>query len=109
MNTKMSDTKRTKKIITTKTQNSTRTSKSYVGLTKEVNSVEMLFKKQNFYFVIGGLVIMAIGFVLMAGGDANPSPDVFDADSLYSFRRVFLAPLVILIGLALNIYAIFKK
>jgi len=104
----MSQAKKSRKIITTSSKQSTKSRASF-GAKKEIEAQEMLFKPKNFYFVIGGLVVMALGFMLMAGGKANPSPDVFDADSLYSFRRVFLAPLVILIGLGLNVYAIFKK
>ena len=103
--------KRKTKIITTqasKKENIKRAvPKKRTGY-KEVQEVEMLFKKENYYFVLAGLVIMAIGFVLMSGGHM-PSSDVWDDSLIYSFRRVFLAPLVILIGLGLNIYAIFKK
>ncbi len=106
----MSTNKKSRKIITTTgSQKAATTGKSSLGSRKEYEVKEMLFKQKNFYYIFGGLIVMAIGFVLMSGGQANPSPDVFDADSLYSFRRVFLAPLVILIGLGLNIYAIFKK
>ena len=104
----MSQVKKSKKIISTPSKRSTKAKGSF-GTHKEVEMQEMLFKRRNFYYIIGGLVVMGLGFILMAGGKANPTPDVFDADSLYSFRRVFLAPLVILIGLGLNVYAIFKK
>jgi len=104
----MSQAKKSRKIITTGSKQSHKSKRSF-GANREVEVKEMLFKPRNFYYIIGGLVVMALGFILMAGGKANPSPDVFDADSLYSFRRVFIAPLVILIGLGLNVYAIFKK
>ncbi len=104
----MSNNKKSRKIITTNSNLSPRT-KAILGSKHQVEANEMLFKRRNFYYVFAGLIVMALGFVLMAGGDANPSPDIFDADSLYSFRRVFLAPLVILFGLGLNVYAIFKK
>ncbi len=106
----MSTNKKNRKIITTSdTKKDFKTRNISIGSKKELEVDEMLFKQKNFYYIFGGLVVMAFGFVLMSGGQANPSPDVFDADSLYSFRRVFIAPLVILIGLGLNIYAIFKK
>jgi len=107
MNINMSGKKQSRKIITTNTQK--RTSDNRFLRDDAIESTEMLFKRKNFYFVFAGLIVMALGFVLMGGAVANPTPDTFDADSLYSFRRVFLAPLVILIGLGLNIYAIFKK
>jgi hypothetical protein len=103
----MSEKKRSRKIITTAKQKRTSDKRYLKDNTQE--SVEMLLKKKNFYFVFAGLLVMALGFVLMSGGVANPTPDTFETDSIYSFRRVFLAPLIILIGLGLNIYAIFKK
>jgi hypothetical protein len=45
---------------------------------------------------------------LMSGGK-SPNPDVFDANEVYSFRRITLAPIVIIIGFVIEIYAIFKK
>lgn len=100
----MSEKKQARKIISTEKRYN-----KFVSERQNQEPIEMLFKRQNFYFVFAGLVIMAIGFILMSGAVANPTPDVFDKDSLYSFRRVFIAPFVILIGLGLNIYAIFKK
>jgi hypothetical protein len=51
---------------------------------------------------------MAIGFVLMAGG-SMPSPDVWDESIIYSSTRTVIAPIFILSGLIVQIYAIFKK
>lgn len=53
-----------------------------------------------------GLVIL--GMILMLGG-SMPSPDVWDDSIIYSFRRTVLAPIVILAGLGVEIYAIFKR
>ena len=105
--------KRKTKIISTQSSKKEQpkrasVNKKRIGGTKEVQQVEMLFKRENYYFVFAGLLVMAIGFMLMSGGHM-PSPDVWDDSLIYSFRRVFLAPLVILIGLGLNIYAIFKN
>ena len=54
-----------------------------------------------------GLAVIAVGMVLMSGG-AMPSPDVWDESLIYSHRRITLAPIVILIGLGIEVYAIFK-
>jgi len=54
-----------------------------------------------------GLGFIVLGMVLMSGG-SMPSADVWDEDLIYSFRRITLAPIVILIGLGIEVYAIFK-
>lgn len=69
---------------------------------------EMLFGKENYKWMGIGVVLVAIGMMLMMGGEM-PSPDVWDEDIIYSFRRVTLAPFVILAGLIVEIYAIFIK
>lgn len=68
----------------------------------------LIFKKENFMLMGGGLVLIILGLVLMAGG-SMPSPDVWDESLIYSPRRITLAPIVILAGLIVEIVAIFKK
>lgn len=65
------------------------------------------FGKENFKLLAIGFVIIIIGFILMIGGKAE-SPEVFN-EAIFSFRRITLAPLVVLIGFAFEIYAIMKK
>lgn len=67
-----------------------------------------LFEKQNLRLMLIGAVVIALGMLLMVGGKSN-DPAVFNYDEVYSFRRVTVAPIVIIIGLAIEIYAIFKK
>lgn len=55
-----------------------------------------------------GVVILIIGFLLMAGGGSD-DPNVFNPDEVYSPRRITIAPIVILIGLGIEIYAIFRQ
>ncbi len=69
---------------------------------------ELLFKKENYVLMGAGAGLVLLGLLLMAGG-SMPSPDVWDDSIIYSFRRTVLAPLVILAGLGVEIYAIFKK
>jgi hypothetical protein len=64
--------------------------------------------KENYVLLLIGLAIIVAGFLLMAGGGAK-SPDEFNAKELFSFRRVTLAPLIILIGFVFEIYAIMKR
>jgi len=65
---------------------------------------EFLFGKKNYIIMIGGIIIILIGFILMAGGGSD-DPNVFNED-IYNFRRIRLAPTIVLIGLAVEIYAI---
>ena len=51
-----------------------------------------------------GLGIIALGFILMAGGGSD-DPNVFD-ESIFSWRRIRLAPTLVLIGFGIQIYAI---
>jgi hypothetical protein len=67
-----------------------------------------LFSKENYYWMIAGIALVAIGILLMSGGK-SADPNVFKADEVYSFRRITLAPILILIGLGIEVYAIFKK
>lgn len=68
---------------------------------------EMLLSKQNYIIIGVGLAMVIIGLFLMSGG--QNSPDEWLADEIYSFRRITLAPLVILGGLAVVVVAIFKS
>ena len=66
------------------------------------------FGKSNYTWMLIGAVCIIIGMFLMSGGK-SPNPDVFDANEVYNFRRITLAPIVIIIGFVIEIYAIFKK
>ena len=67
-----------------------------------------LFSKDNYMWMLAGIALVAIGILLMSGG-RSADPNVFKADEVYSFRRITLAPIIILIGLGIEVYAIFKK
>lgn len=67
-----------------------------------------LFTKQNYTWIVAGLVIIALGMWLMAGGKSN-DPAVFNPNEVYSTTRITIAPLLILAGLAVEIFAIFRK
>ncbi len=57
--------------------------------------------------MIAGIVVILIGFALMTGGGSD-DPNVFN-EEIYNFRRIRLAPTVVLLGLAIEIYAIMAK
>ncbi|SFS47476.1 DUF3098 domain-containing protein [Lutibacter maritimus] len=71
------------------------------------NQSEFLFKKKNYLIMLIGILLIAIGFILMAGGGSD-DPTVFN-EEIYNFRRIRLAPTLVLIGLAVEIYAIMAK
>ena len=67
-----------------------------------------LFDKINLVWMLAGLIVIAIGVVLMAGGKSN-DPSVFNAKEVYSFTRITVAPILIIAGLVIEIVAIFKQ
>ena len=73
----------------------------------ENNKPTFLFEKINYKFLIAGIAVIALGFILMSGGAAE-KPSVFNPD-VFSFRRIRLAPTVVLIGFGITIYAILKN
>jgi len=74
---------------------------------KEIKSTGFALGKENYVLIAIGFVIIIIGFILMAGGGSD-DPNVFDPD-IFSFRRITLAPVVLLFGFIFEIYAIMKK
>lgn len=69
---------------------------------------DFLFDKSNYKWMLIGVAFILLGLVLMAGGK-SPDPHKFNYDEVYSFRRITLAPIMILLGLAIEVYAIIKK
>lgn len=69
---------------------------------------DFLFDKSNYKWMLIGVAFILLGLVLMAGGK-SADPHVFNYDEVYSFRRITLAPIMILIGLGVQVYAIIKK
>lgn len=71
-------------------------------------SFPLLFTRQNYYLMLIGMGLIALGLALMLGG-AMKDPNVWDESVIYSTRRTVLAPFLILAGLAVEIFAILKK
>ncbi len=67
-----------------------------------------LFGKENYKWMIAGLAVIALGMLLLAGGNST-NPAVFEQKEVYSTTRITIAPLLILIGLGLEVVAIFRK
>jgi hypothetical protein len=75
---------------------------------KQVTAAPSLFTKDNYVWMIAGIILVAIGIILMSGGKSD-DPNVFRDNEVYSVRRITVAPILILLGLGIEVYAIFKK
>jgi FtsH-binding integral membrane protein len=67
-----------------------------------------LFTKDNYIWMAAGLLVMALGFILMSGGK-SPDPKAFSDSDVYSTTRITIAPILIIAGLVIEIFAIMKK
>ncbi|MGO2294940.1 MAG: DUF3098 domain-containing protein [Psychroflexus halocasei] len=76
---------------------------------KQENEIDknFVFEKKNYKFMLIGLAVIALGFILMAGGGSD-DPEVFNPE-IYNWQRIRLAPTLILIGFAIEVYAILLK
>lgn len=70
-------------------------------------TAEFAFRRENYILLFIGLGVMAIGFLLMLGGKSE-NPQVFN-ESIFNFQRLTLAPILILAGYIIEIFAIMKK
>jgi len=93
-----------KKIVTTKSSSTTQTRRSNV----KAPAFPLLFSRVNYQYIAIGFGLIVLGLLLMLGGNMK-DPNVWDESVIYSFRRTVLAPIVILAGLAVEVYAIFKR
>ncbi len=65
-----------------------------------------MFEKQNIMWMLIGAAVIIVGFLLMAGGRST-DPNVFNPDEVYSTTRITIAPILILAGLVIEIFALF--
>ena len=72
------------------------------------NTKSSLFTKDNYIWMLIGIAVMALGYFLMAGGKSS-DVKVFDDKEVYSTTRITIAPLLIVAGLIIEIFAIMKK
>ena len=75
--------------------------------TNDKEKKAMPFGRDNYKWVLIGLAFLLVGFLLMIGGGSD-NPDVFN-EGMFSFRRLTLAPILILIGFGIQFYAIMKR
>jgi len=96
------------KTTGTQTKTTVRPTTQTVKKDQPKGNQTFLFDRDNYRWMIGGVLLILIGFALMAGGK-SPDPHQFNFDEIYSFRRITLAPMVMLIGFFVEVYAIMKK
>jgi membrane-bound ClpP family serine protease len=75
---------------------------------KNTPSDKFALGKENYRLLIIGFAIIVFGFILMIGGKSE-DPNVFLEEEIFSFRRITLAPMVVLAGFIFEIWAIMKK
>jgi hypothetical protein len=72
------------------------------------NNTDTLFGKDNILWMLIGVAVMVLGIFLMSGGKSE-DPNVFDVNEVYSTTRITVAPILIIVGLLIEVYAIMKK
>ncbi len=75
---------------------------------KKQGNTLFLFDKTNYYIMFAGLALILLGFILMSGGK-SPDPHVFNKEEIYSFRRITLAPILIIAGFVVEVVAIMRR
>lgn len=83
------------------------TEKSQKGKSSKEQTKEFAFDRENYKFLLIGLAFISVGFLLMIGGGSD-DPNKFN-EAVFSFRRITLAPILILAGYVIEIFAIMKK
>ncbi len=68
---------------------------------------KLLFGKRNYLFMLIGIGLIGLGFILMSGGGSE-DPKVWN-DAIFNFRRIRLAPMLVLLGMIVEVYAIMTK
>lgn len=108
----MSKSNSNKKVVVTTSQRTTPTvARKRAASASSASSGkkgELIFGKTNYVLMLAGIGLIALGLILMSGG-AMPSPEVWDDSLIYSTRRTLVAPIVIILGLVVEIVAIFRN
>jgi hypothetical protein len=75
---------------------------------KSTDKESFALAKENYILLVIGFIIIVLGFILMIGGKSE-DPTIFNEEEIFSFRRITLAPMVVLAGFIFEIWAIMKK
>ena len=101
-----------KKVVVSSDKQPPKKTKAKVTVSKRGQKAEptqpLVFTWANYRLMLIGIGIIGLGMILMIGG-SMPTPDVWDENLIYSFRRTVLAPFVIVAGFIVEVYAIFKN
>jgi hypothetical protein len=79
--------------------------KNYISMEEKS---KMVLGRKNYNFIILGCLVVLLGFILMSGGGSE-DPNVFNEEELFSFRRITLAPFLVISGYGLVLFGIMKK
>lgn len=111
--------KKQKISVAPATSNKVDTKKTKLSRSTRINSQKekeaeiFYFKKENYRWMLYGLGLILLGFILMLGYDANTIDGIYNPNSwnedIFSFRRIRLAPWCILLGFGIEVYAILKR
>lgn len=84
-----------------------------IKMSKENKENTFYFGKENYKWMLIGLGLIVVGFILMMGADANTINGKSDAniwnEGIFSFRRIRLAPFLVIAGFVVEVYAILKR
>jgi hypothetical protein len=75
---------------------------------KNTGKESFALAKENYMLLVIGFAIIVLGFILMIGGKSE-DPTIFNEEEIFSFRRITLAPIIVLAGFIFEIWAIMKK
>ena len=79
--------------------------KNYINMEEKT---KMVLGRKNYMFIIIGCLVVLLGFILMSGGGSQ-DPNVFNEEELFSFRRITLAPFLVMSGYGFVLFGIMKK
>ncbi len=74
----------------------------------DIDKPNFALGKENYILLVIGFLIIIVGFLLMIGGKSD-DPNVFNGEEIFSFRRITLAPVIVLFGFLFEIWAIMRK
>jgi uncharacterized membrane protein len=78
------------------------------GSAFSIGDMPLLYGRQNYIYMGAGLALILLGLLTMSGG-AMPDPKVWEPERIYSFRRITLAPALMVAGFVVVVIGIFKR
>lgn len=80
----------------------------------KIEEVTFYFQRKNYYWMLAGVICIALGFLLMMGANANTNAEgIYDPNTwnedIFSFRRTRFAPFLVVMGFVIEVYAIMKR